>query len=122
MTGCSTGVVGAVLRHLSGELPHLELPLDVRATAFQRRVWEHLRTIPYGETRTYQQIAAELGRPGGTRAVGRACATNPVALAVPCHRVVRGDGGLGGYRWGAERKAALLAQERSQKGPQPWAQ
>ena len=114
--------VGAVLRHLSGELPHLELPLDVRATAFQRRVWEHLRTIPYGETRTYQQIATELGRPGGARAVGRACATNPVALAVPCHRVVRGDGGLGGYRWGAERKAALLAQERARKGAQPWAQ
>ena len=107
--------VGTILRHLAGELPHLDLPLDIRATAFQRQVWEHLRAIPYGETRTYHQIARELGRPGGARAVGGACAANPVALVVPCHRVVRQDGGLGGYRWGIDRKEALLAQERTGK-------
>ena len=107
--------VEALSRHLAGSLPELDLPLDIRATAFQRQVWEHLKTIPYGETRSYQQVASELGRPGGARAVGRACAANPVAVVVPCHRVVRRDGGLGGYRWGMERKAALLAQERSGK-------
>ena len=104
-----------LVRHLQGELVDLDLPLDFRATAFQRLVWEHLRTIPYGETRSYQQVAQELGMQGGARAVARACATNPVALVVPCHRVVRQDGGLGGYRWGVQRKEALLAQERSLK-------
>ena len=103
--------VTAIVRHLSGKLPSLDLPVDVRATAFQRQVWENLRTIPYGETRTYQQIATDLGQPGAARAVGRACATNPVAVVVPCHRVVRRDGNLGGYRWGLHRKKALLAQE-----------
>ena len=107
--------VAAILRHLAGELPNLDLPVDVRATAFQRQVWEHLRNIPYGQTRTYQQIAQQLGVPGGARAVGRACATNPVALVVPCHRVVRRDGGMGGYRWGLQRKETLLAQERTGK-------
>ena len=109
--------VTAIVEHLSGKLPSLDLPLDVRATAFQRQVWEYLRTIPYGETRTYQQIATELGQPGAARAVGRACATNPVAVVVPCHRVVRRDGNLGGYRWGLHRKKALLAQERAQELP-----
>jgi len=105
--------VADLVQHLEGKLATLDLPVDVQATAFQRRVWEYLRTIPYGETRTYQQIAAELGSPGGARAVGRACATNPVAVVVPCHRVLRRDGDLGGYRWGVERKQALLEQERS---------
>ena len=107
--------VTAIVGHLSGQLPNLNLPVDVQATAFQRLVWEYLRTIPYGETRTYQQIAAELGQPGAARAVGRACATNPVAVVVPCHRVVRRDGNLGGYCWGLRRKKALLAQERARK-------
>ena len=107
--------VSAVVEHLSGRLPNLNLPVDVRATAFQRSVWEYLRNIPYGETRTYQQIAAELGQPGAARAVGRACATNPVAVVVPCHRVVRRDGNLGGYRWGLHRKKELLSQERKQR-------
>ena len=100
-----------ILSYLDGEKTGLDLPLDIQATAFQQQVWQMLRTIPYGETRTYQQIAAELGSPGGARAVGRACATNPVAIVVPCHRALRADGNLGGYRWGLERKAALLRRE-----------
>jgi AraC family transcriptional regulator, regulatory protein of adaptative response / methylated-DNA-[protein]-cysteine methyltransferase len=107
--------VRALLEYLSGQSPHPELPLDVRATAFQWRVWRQLRAIPYGETRTYQQVAREIGAPTATRAVARACATNPVALLIPCHRVVRTDGSMGGYRWGIERKEKLLAQETSRK-------
>jgi len=86
-------------------------PLDVRATAFQQRVWKALQTIPRGETRTYSGLAKELGNPNATRAVARACATNPVAVIVPCHRVVGKDGSLTGYRWGIERKRKLLAAE-----------
>ena len=104
--------VAAIARHLGGTETRLDLPLDVRATAFQRRVWEALRAIPYGETRTYGQIAQELGQPTAARAVARACATNPVALVVPCHRVVGEGGDLRGYRWGVERKRSLLDQER----------
>lgn len=88
------------------------LPLDIQATAFQRRVYEALKRIPRGETRTYSEIATELGGPNGRRAVARACATNPVALVIPCHRVVAADGKLAGYRWGIERKNALLEKER----------
>jgi AraC family transcriptional regulator of adaptative response/methylated-DNA-[protein]-cysteine methyltransferase len=91
----------------------MELPLDVRATAFQWQVWQALAAIPYGETRTYGDIAVAIGRPKAVRAVARACATNPVALAIPCHRVVPASGGEGGYRWGASRKRALLKHERS---------
>jgi AraC family transcriptional regulator, regulatory protein of adaptative response / methylated-DNA-[protein]-cysteine methyltransferase len=104
--------VRALLGHLEGRETSLDLPTDVRATAFQSRVWEELRRIPYGETRSYSQVAAALGEPKSVRAVARACASNPVALVTPCHRVVRGDGGLSGYRWGVERKRALLARER----------
>lgn len=103
--------VGAIVRHLAGEQPELELPLDVRATAFQARVWQALLAIPYGSTRTYGQIAAAIGQPTAARAVARACATNPVALVVPCHRVVGEGGDLRGYRWGAERKRLLIEQE-----------
>jgi AraC family transcriptional regulator of adaptative response/methylated-DNA-[protein]-cysteine methyltransferase len=131
------GAGGGLLSHLSAEFPHAALqhdpsamaphleavraglsggaasgvPLDERGTAFQRLVWEALRAIPRGETRTYSEIAAAIGRPGAARAVARACATNPLALLTPCHRVVRRDGGLGGYRWGIERKQALLQRE-----------
>jgi AraC family transcriptional regulator, regulatory protein of adaptative response / methylated-DNA-[protein]-cysteine methyltransferase len=91
-----------------------ELSADVRATALQRLVWDRLRAIPSGVTRTYGAIAAEIGNPKAVRAVGRACATNPLALVVPCHRVVAADGALRGYRWGAGRKKALLARERGQ--------
>ena len=89
----------------------IDLLLDVPATAFQRRVWETVRGIPAGETRTYGAVAAAAGHPGAARAVARACAANPAALVIPCHRVVRGDGGMGGYRWGPERKRRLLEQE-----------
>jgi AraC family transcriptional regulator, regulatory protein of adaptative response / methylated-DNA-[protein]-cysteine methyltransferase len=104
--------VTAILNYLSGEQPHLDLPLDLQATAFQRRVWQELRAIPYGSTRSYGEIATSIGQPTASRAVARACATNPVALIIPCHRVVRNDQSLSGYRWGVERKAKLLTQER----------
>ena len=100
-----------VIRHLVGEQPHLNLPVDIRATAFQWRVWEELRAIPYGQTRSYSEIARAIGQPQARRAVAQACKQNPVPLIIPCHRVVRDDGSLGGYRWGAERKQRLLAQE-----------
>ncbi len=103
--------ISTILAYLDGAEPHIELPLDIRATAFQRQVWEELRRIPYGETRSYGEIAEQVGAPRAVRAVGRACATNPVALIVPCHRVVREDGSLSGYRWGLARKQALLERE-----------
>jgi len=103
--------VSVVIDFLEGKIPHAELPLDVRATAFQRRVWNELIAIPCGETLSYSEIAERMGVPRGQRAVGRACATNPVSLVIPCHRALREDGQLGGYRWGVERKAALLEGE-----------
>src|SRR5664280_2791522 len=96
-----------------GESTTIDLPLDVRATAFQQKVWETLQRIPCGETRSYTEIACAIGDPKAVRAVARACASNPVALAVPCHRVVRSDGKLAGYRWGLERKKKLLEGERA---------
>jgi len=111
--GALNGWVEQLLNHLAGIRPHLDLPLDVQATAFQWSVWEKLREIPYGSTRSYSEVAREMGRPTATRAVARACATNPVALVIPCHRVVREDKSLGGYRWGIERKEKLLEHERS---------
>ena len=105
--------VDEILRHLEGKEPHLELPLDVRATAFQKQVWQALQEIPYGETRSYAQVAEAIGKPRAVRAVAGACAANPTALAVPCHRVVRSDGSLSGYRWGVERKKVLLEQEQA---------
>ncbi len=104
----------AVIRHLMGEQPHLGLPIDIRATAFQWRVWEELRAIPYGQTRSYSEIARAIGQPKARRAVAQACKQNPVPLVIPCHRVVRDDGSLGGYRWGVERKQFLLEQEERQ--------
>jgi AraC family transcriptional regulator of adaptative response/methylated-DNA-[protein]-cysteine methyltransferase len=112
--GALASWVQRILRHLERRAPHLDLPLDIRATAFQQRVWTELRKIPYGATRSYQAVARAIGRPRATRAVARACATNPVCLVIPCHRVVREDGALGGYRWGVERKQALLDRERDQ--------
>jgi AraC family transcriptional regulator of adaptative response/methylated-DNA-[protein]-cysteine methyltransferase len=99
-------------RLMEGRKTDPALPLDIRATAFQRRVWEALQKIPRGETRSYSVIAKKIGMPKAARAVARACATNPVAVAIPCHRVIREDGDLGGYRWGIARKQHLLALER----------
>lgn len=104
--------VEAIIEYLRGQRPHLDLPVDIQATAFRRRVWEALRTIPPGQTRTYKEIATAIGDPNASRAVGQACGANPVALVIPCHRVVRNDGKDGGYRWGTKRKHVLLAQER----------
>jgi len=107
--------VERVLRYLVGEYRDLKLPLDIRATAFQRQVWDYLRTIPYGATQSYGDVAAALGSPAATRAVARACAANAVALAIPCHRVVRANGEAGGYRWGIGRKKRLLETERASR-------
>lgn len=104
-----------IIEYLNGTPASLDLPVDIQATAFQTRVWSVLREIPYGETRSYGEIADILGQPSATRAVARACATNPVALINPCHRVVRSNGDLGGYRWGIDRKRKLLAIERLSK-------
>src|SRR5450755_83536 len=101
----------ALLKHMKGKQLDSSLPLDIRATAFQRRVWTYLQSIPFGATRSYSQVAKGIGRPTAVRAVARACATNLVAVAIPCHRVVREDGSMGGYRWGIERKKALLGME-----------
>lgn len=107
--------VEVLLDHLAGRTPHVDLPLDVRATAFQRRVWQELMAIPPGETRSYSEIAAALGLPKGQRAVGRACATNPVAIVIPCHRALRVDGDLAGYRWGVAVKDKLLRREAARR-------
>jgi AraC family transcriptional regulator of adaptative response/methylated-DNA-[protein]-cysteine methyltransferase len=110
--GLLTAAVDQIVDHLNGRLPQIELPLDIRATAFQRQVWQALRSIPVGETRSYSDIARQIERPGAVRAVARACASNPVALVIPCHRVIREDKSVGGYRWGIDRKRQLLARER----------
>lgn len=104
--------VQTVLDHLSGLHIHLDFPLDVHATVFQQRVWAALQEIPYGQTRSYREVAEMIGEPNAVRAVARACARNPVSVIVPCHRVVGADSKLKGYRWGIERKQALLEQEQ----------
>jgi AraC family transcriptional regulator, regulatory protein of adaptative response / methylated-DNA-[protein]-cysteine methyltransferase len=106
--------VDALLIQLRTGVRDIALPLDIRATAFQRQVWTYLQSIPFGATKSYSQVAKAIGQPRATRAVARACATNPVAVAIPCHRVVREDGTMGGYRWGIERKEALLGMEQGQ--------
>jgi AraC family transcriptional regulator of adaptative response/methylated-DNA-[protein]-cysteine methyltransferase len=105
--------VKEIVERVEGKPPRVELPLDLQATAFQRRVWQELQRIPRGTTRTYMQVAKALGNPKAVRAVARACATNPVSIVVPCHRVIREDGSLAGYRWGLSRKEQLLETERS---------
>ena len=105
-----------VLEHVNGKTAHIDLPLDIQATAFQWRVWEELRRIPLGATRSYQEIAKAMGKPKAVRAVASACAGNHLALVVPCHRVIREDKNLGGYRWGLERKRTLLKRERQNVG------
>lgn len=102
-----------VLKYLSGQASNIDLPLDLKATAFQLRVWQELQKIPFGSTRSYRDVARAIGKPKAVRAVARACASNRVALAIPCHRVIREDQSLGGYRWGLERKEKLLEAERA---------
>src|SRR5579863_246278 len=104
--------VETLLEKMTGKGLNAALPLDIRATAFQRRVWTYLQSIPFGATRSYGDVAKAIGQPTASRAVARACATNPVAVAIPCHRVVREDGGTSGYRWGVERKKMLLEMEQ----------
>jgi len=103
----------ALSAYLEGGTRALELPLDVRGTAFQMRVWRYLQTIPYGEVQSYSEVARGIGQPTAARAVAQACASNAIALAIPCHRVIRGNGELGGYRWGLARKRTLLDRERA---------
>jgi AraC family transcriptional regulator of adaptative response/methylated-DNA-[protein]-cysteine methyltransferase len=107
--------VEALRRHLHGEQPHLDLPADIRATAFQLRVWQYLQSIPYGEVRSYTEVARGIGQPAAVRAVAHACASNVLALVIPCHRVIRGTGELGGYKWGLPRKRALIDSERQRR-------
>ena len=104
--------VASIVAQTSGRTPTADVPLDVQGTAFQWKVWKALQRIPRGQTRSYAEVARSIGAPRAVRAVAGACARNPVAVVVPCHRVVRSDGESGGYRWGAERKARLLARER----------
>ena len=110
-----TSAVGEVLRRIGGEVPAIDLSVDVRGTAFQQRVWHELRRIPRGETRSYGEVAEAVGAPGGARAVGQACGRNPVAIVVPCHRVVQASGALGGYAWGLDAKRQLLEREQAQE-------
>ena len=101
-----------VLEALSGRQPVLDLAVDIRASTFRLKVYEALKTIPYGQTRSYEEIAQAIGRPKAVRAVANACAGNPVALLIPCHRVIRKDGSLGGYKWGLTRKEKILKLEK----------
>jgi AraC family transcriptional regulator, regulatory protein of adaptative response / methylated-DNA-[protein]-cysteine methyltransferase len=107
--------VDAIAQHLAGEHPRPDLPLDVAATSFQMRVWKYLQTIPSGEVQSYAEVAAAIGAPHAARAVAQACARNPAAVLIPCHRVIRGSGALGGYRWGVARKRGLIDGERALK-------
>ena len=107
---------GQLRAHLGGRLQKLDVPLDIQATAFQRRVWEYLQSIPYGSTESYGEIARRIRKPRAARAVARACAANPVAVVIPCHRVVRSDGAMGGYRWGEGHKRKLLRIEGIERG------
>jgi AraC family transcriptional regulator of adaptative response/methylated-DNA-[protein]-cysteine methyltransferase len=107
--------VNAITRHLAGEAPRPDLPLDIQATAFQMRVWKYLQTIPAGDVQSYSEVATAIGQPNAARAVAQACARNPAAVLIPCHRVIRGSGELGGYRWGLARKRGLIDAERAAK-------
>jgi AraC family transcriptional regulator of adaptative response/methylated-DNA-[protein]-cysteine methyltransferase len=115
-TGQLAAWESALQNYLAGQTLPPGLPLDIQATAFQANVWRFLISIPPGQTRSYAEVAQSIGQPQAARAVARACASNPVAIAIPCHRVIRNDGQLGGYRWGLDRKAALLAAEKQAAG------
>lgn len=107
--------IDSLVSYLNDDVPKPDLPLDIRATAFEMRVWNYLARIPSGEVRSYGEVAAAIGQPTAARAVAQACARNPAAVLIPCHRVIRGSGELGGYRWGLGRKRALIERERAQR-------
>lgn len=109
----------ALAAYLEGSAVSLDLPLDVRGTAFQMRVWRYLQTIPHGDVQSYTEVARGIGQPRAVRAVAQACASNTIALAIPCHRVIRGNGELGGYRWGLARKRTLIDRERGKRAARP---
>jgi AraC family transcriptional regulator, regulatory protein of adaptative response / methylated-DNA-[protein]-cysteine methyltransferase len=109
------GWMKSLADYLAGGARQLQLPIDVRGTAFQTKVWRYLQRIPHGQVQSYAEVATGIGAPAAVRAVANACASNRVALAIPCHRVIRGDGSLGGYRWGLERKRTLIDMERARK-------
>jgi AraC family transcriptional regulator, regulatory protein of adaptative response / methylated-DNA-[protein]-cysteine methyltransferase len=109
----------ALRAYLKGESQRLDLPLDIRGTAFQQKVWKYLQTIPFGHTASYTEIAKAIKQPKAFRAVANACARNNIAIVIPCHRVIRGNGGLAGYRWGTERKRALLGMEKNIEDLEP---
>jgi AraC family transcriptional regulator of adaptative response/methylated-DNA-[protein]-cysteine methyltransferase len=110
-------MVASIRRHMQGLEVAPSLPLDIQATAFQRRVWTYLQSLRFGETRSYTDVAKAIRQPSAVRAVAHACASNPVAIAIPCHRILRSNGELGGYRWGLQRKKALLAMEAANPNP-----
>ncbi len=112
--GPNSAAIGQILEYLASERTHFDVPLDLRGTPFQRAVWDVLLKIPYGDSRSYAEVARAIGRPTAHRAVGSANNANPISLIVPCHRVIAADGSLGGYGGGQELKARLLAMERSQ--------
>jgi len=107
--------VEKIIQLTEGAKYEQNFPLDIYGTKFQQQVWQALQAIPYGETRTYQEIAKSIHKPNATRAIGNACGANPIAIVIPCHRVIHSDGKLGGYRWGIERKEKLIAQEAHTK-------
>ncbi|MFK8112441.1 MAG: bifunctional DNA-binding transcriptional regulator/O6-methylguanine-DNA methyltransferase Ada [Rubripirellula sp.] len=111
-----TAILKAVVRLVDGELPRQAFPLDIRGTAFQREVWQALQQLPAGKTVTYSELAESIGRSAAVRAVASACGANQLAIAIPCHRVIRADGGMGGFRWGIERKRVLLERETTKEG------
>jgi AraC family transcriptional regulator, regulatory protein of adaptative response / methylated-DNA-[protein]-cysteine methyltransferase len=111
--------ISVLQNHLAGNQPRVTLPLDIRATAFQMKVWNYLQSIPYGAVESYAEVAAGIGRPKAARAVAQACASNKIAILIPCHRVIRGTGELGGYKWGLARKRAIIDCERGQSSKSP---
>ena len=112
-SGQTATAAAAVVALIRNPTEAVRIPLDTRGTAFQQRVWQQLRVIPCGSTMSYSQVAAAIGQPTAARAVAGACSANPIAVVIPCHRVIAADGGLGGYRWGIERKRRLLQGEQS---------
>jgi AraC family transcriptional regulator, regulatory protein of adaptative response / methylated-DNA-[protein]-cysteine methyltransferase len=111
-SGAFEAWMAGLTAHLAGKLPHLDLPIDVRGTAFQLKVWRYLQSIPLGSVKSYAEVAVGIGQPKAVRAVATACASNVAGILIPCHRVIRSNGEMGGYRWGEARKRAIIDRER----------